>query len=89
MSGLEAMALGLPVIGSDVSGINELISHEQNGLLTTFDQPGEVASATTRLYNDASLWRRIVLGGISTVGARSLDKIAALHLDWYSSYEIE
>lgn len=30
---LEAMAAGLPVIGTDIGGINELIAHDQNGLL--------------------------------------------------------
>jgi glycosyltransferase involved in cell wall biosynthesis len=85
MAGVEAMAVGLPVIGADVRGINELISHEKNGLLVPVNQPNAVAAATVRLLNDGELWRKLVAGGFETVEARSLDKVSAQHLGWYAA----
>ena len=85
MAGIEAMALGLPVIGTDVRGLNELISHEKNGLLVPVNHPNAVAAATVRLINDDDLWRKLVAGGFETVEARSLDKVSAQHLEWYEA----
>jgi glycosyltransferase involved in cell wall biosynthesis len=46
---LEAMAMGLPVVATRVSGIPELVSHEINGLLVEPDDPAALADAITRL----------------------------------------
>ncbi|WP_164103329.1 glycosyltransferase family 4 protein [Candidatus Laterigemmans baculatus] len=46
---LEAMALGRPVIGSDVGGIPEMIEHERTGLIVPPKLPGELAAAMERL----------------------------------------
>lgn len=52
---LEAMSAGVPIAGSDVDGITDVIRHEHNGVL--FD-PGNVESLTTQLM-------RIVSGELS------------------------
>lgn len=52
---LEAMCAGLPVIASDLPGINEVVVDQQNGILV---QPGDsaaLASAITRLAEDPEL----------------------------------
>lgn len=51
---LEAMSCGLPVIGTDVSGIRELIHHRETGFLcgTT---PLEIRTAIQELLNDKNL----------------------------------
>ena len=85
MAAVEAMAMGVPVIGTDVRGINELISQENNGLLVPVNRPDEVASATVRLFENADLLRRLVLGGYKTVESRSLDKVSAQLLEWYGA----
>jgi glycosyltransferase involved in cell wall biosynthesis len=41
---LEAMAAGMPIIGSNTSGIAEMIRHEENGLLFEPDDPDGLAS---------------------------------------------
>lgn len=43
---LEAMQFGLPVVTTNVGGIPDIITHGENGLLTT---PGNVRELTTRL----------------------------------------
>lgn len=56
---LEAMAVGLPSVGfEDCPGTNELIQHEQNGLLATADdRVVGLAQALGRLMGDPGLRR--------------------------------
>lgn len=52
---MEALASGVPVISSNLSGIPELVTHEQTGLLA---QPGDtlaIADGLQRLHGDARL----------------------------------
>jgi glycosyltransferase involved in cell wall biosynthesis len=46
---LEAMAMGVPVVASRVSGIPELVGHCRNGLLVEPDDPQGLADAVKRL----------------------------------------
>jgi glycosyltransferase involved in cell wall biosynthesis len=46
---LEAMAMGLPVVATRVSGIPELVHDYRNGLLIEPDDPAELADAVERL----------------------------------------
>ncbi len=49
---LEAMAAGCLVIGSRTSPVEEIIRHEQNGLLVDFFSPQELVSAVQRVCED-------------------------------------
>jgi glycosyltransferase involved in cell wall biosynthesis len=51
----EAMAIGLPVVSTDVSGIPELVRHEVTGLLVPPRSPGALAAAMERLLRDRDL----------------------------------
>ena len=48
---LEAMALGVPVIGSDIGGHRELIEHNNTGLLFDPDNPQSLADTLSSLVN--------------------------------------
>ncbi len=54
---LEAMAYRVPVIGSRVGGIPEMIVHEATGLLVAPHAPQELAAALERLLSEPA-WRR-------------------------------
>jgi len=58
---LEAMAAGLPVIASAVAGNRALVRDNENGLLFSRDDPGELINAVVRLSADSDLRAR--LGG--------------------------
>jgi glycosyltransferase involved in cell wall biosynthesis len=55
------MALGLPVVSSDLPAIRELITDGVDGLLVPAGDAERLASAVRRLLDDARLRRR--LGG--------------------------
>lgn len=48
----EAMATGVPVVSTNVSGIPELVVHEQTGLLAPPNDPASFANALERLLTD-------------------------------------
>ena len=56
---LEAMALGVPVISTYVSGIPELVRPEETGLLVEADDPPALAAALARLLSDLALAQRL------------------------------
>jgi glycosyltransferase involved in cell wall biosynthesis len=67
---VEAMAAGLPVVSTAVSGIPELVRDGENGLLVPPEDPAALASALLKLAADASLRDRLAVAGRSTVAER-------------------
>jgi glycosyltransferase involved in cell wall biosynthesis len=74
---LEAMAAGLPVVTSRVSGIPSLITHDVNGLLVDAPSAPAVAEAVMRIVGDAALRRRLIAAGYATARAHTLQSQAA------------
>jgi len=56
---MEAMACGLPVVASRISGIPELVEENVSGLLFTPGNAGEAADALEKLAHDPELRNRI------------------------------
>jgi glycosyltransferase involved in cell wall biosynthesis len=52
---MEAMASGVPVVASRVSGIPELVEDGVSGLLVTPGDPRSLADALARMHADAAL----------------------------------
>jgi len=81
VSVLEAMASGVPVVGSNVRGIREVIIPEQNGVLFPSDDDGALATNLGRLIRDVDFRRRLSNNAFAFVcekhGARA----------WVSEYE--
>jgi glycosyltransferase involved in cell wall biosynthesis len=56
----ESMAMGVPVVGSKVSAIPEIIKDGRTGLLVSPGNPEAFADAMLRLLTDQSLRKRII-----------------------------
>ena len=60
---LEAMSAGLPVIGTDVTGITDVIIHESTGLLVQSDDPEALAKSLVRLLTNPALAKELSVNG--------------------------
>ncbi len=56
---LEAMAMGLPIVGNRIPGIEGIVSHEVEGLLVDSGDPRSLAAGMNRLLNEREFGRRI------------------------------
>lgn len=56
---IEAMALGLPVVSTDVVGIPELVRDDRTGLCVAEGDPAALADAMQRLLGDTALRQRL------------------------------
>lgn len=64
---LEAMASGKPIIGSDTSGIREIIIHEHNGLLVPPKQVEPLADAIIQLATNHYFAKQLAEEGMALV----------------------
>ena len=53
---MEAMAMGKPVIGTDIPGNRELIDDGRNGIMVPMKDPKAIAGAIDRLLRDGDLY---------------------------------
>ncbi len=67
---VEAMACGIPVVSTPVSGIPELISSGDSGLLVSPENTAELAGAIELLLRDGDLRRRLAVGARAAVAER-------------------
>lgn len=66
---MEAMAFGIPCVSTSLSGIPELIAHEDEGLLVPEKDAGALADALERLARDPALRERLGVAGRKKVEA--------------------
>ena len=57
-SATEAMAVGVPVIATNIAAITELIEHGKTGLLVRPSDPGALADAIINMVDDYEFRRR-------------------------------
>lgn len=84
MALLEAMAAGLPVIATSVSGTRQVVEDERTGLLVAPADSAELATAMQRLATDRGLRARLGAAARDHVRAEfSVDRQAERHLELY------
>ncbi len=86
---MEAAAMGLPVISSDIRGCREVVQHEITGLLVPLRDSAALAAAIRLLHDDPD--RRRTMGGL---GRRRMEQdfnaadVLARLLGYYSSCRV-
>lgn len=84
VTGLEAMAIGVPVVATDVPGWNDIIINKVNGCLTEKDA-NLIFESIDNLYNDQDLYNVIKLNGKKTAQKYTNQIMSAKYLELYAS----
>jgi glycosyltransferase involved in cell wall biosynthesis len=53
------MAMGIPVIGSDIPGLRSIVRHDETGILVPVKDPEAIAGQLDRLLGDPALYQKI------------------------------
>lgn len=93
---VEALAAGLPTIGTPVGGITDIIEDGKTGLFARVEDPHDLAEKIIRLLHNPTLAEHIAINGHQMVSERfSWDKIAETYrnifvpsLAWYKNVVI-
>lgn len=80
---LEAMALNVPVITSDVGGATNFLKNGFNALITPVDDPQETADAMEKLLTNDKLRTDIIKNAAETVKKYSIEKMVKDTSDFY------
>lgn len=83
---LEAMSCGLPVIGSDIPAIRDIIVHGQNGYLFQKDDPEELADHIQDILDSSEEAMRLGRAARKTVEERfSFETVTQQYISLYQS----
>jgi len=81
---IEAMAARRPVVTTDAPACNEVVRHEENGLLVPYADVDALAAAIVRLLHDEALAHRLGEAGRCNVEERyDAPRLAAALETWY------
>ncbi|MEL6214648.1 MAG: glycosyltransferase, partial [Pseudomonadota bacterium] len=82
---LDAMHLGIPVIGANVGGIPDLIEHEQTGLLIERGSIDQLEQSVARLLGDSALRQDCIDEARRRIDRYSPQAMAARYLSLYAT----
>ncbi|MGI9249080.1 MAG: glycosyltransferase, partial [Woeseiaceae bacterium] len=82
---LDAMQAGCPIVASDVGGIPEVVSHEQQGLLVPPGDAAALRSAIDRLRGSPELAQRYANAGKEQAKSFLPERLAIDNLELYQS----
>jgi D-inositol-3-phosphate glycosyltransferase len=85
LAAVEAMALGKPVVASNVGGLAEVVTDGQNGLLVPAGDVGRLAAALGRLLQDRAARERLGQTALNDVKRFSFRRFSEQYLGLYSA----
>ena len=68
--------MGIPVISTNCSGINEIISDQEDGLLVPVNNITSLANAMSRVSDNKTLRNKITKGGLRRAKEWKIERIA-------------
>ncbi len=80
---LEAMAAGVPIVGSDIEGFADVLTGGQEGLLVPPRDSQGLSAALKRLLRDEETGREMGKQGAATALRYSWDRVSGEILDYY------
>lgn len=80
---LESFKLGVPVVGTNVSGIRELIIPERTGWLVPTEDPETFAQVLLRAFSDTEMREKFIEAGKKIAAEYTIDRISDQYLDLY------
>lgn len=83
--GIEMLAVGTPLVITDLPCFHDVYAHEQNVLMVPPGNATALAGAIRRLLDDPALRARLAEGGRATAQACGIDRIAARYLAIYTT----
>ncbi|HSE20431.1 MAG TPA: glycosyltransferase family 4 protein, partial [Pyrinomonadaceae bacterium] len=72
---MEAGAMGLPIVSTDVGGVPDLMDHEQTALLVSDNDVDAVVRAVEQLLSDPNLAERLSKNGRRLAECSSWDRV--------------
>ena len=86
LAALEALSCGIPVVGSKIGGIPEVVADKENGFLHPVGSISEMSMSSIKLLSDSFLWESFSKNARTTVLERyQIDKIIDLYEKFYYS----
>ena len=82
---MEAMAISVPVIATDIPGSREMITHQKNGWLVPPADPSALAKAIIDLIESPHTRQELGLAGKQSVTQYSIEEITKTYIQLYES----
>lgn len=86
LSVVEAQALGVPVIASNIKGLNEVVLDKKTGLLFESGNENDLAEKIELIYSDEILRMELTKNGLDNVKKYSLDNYLITLWKIYENY---
>ncbi|MFM7124079.1 MAG: glycosyltransferase family 4 protein [Actinomycetes bacterium] len=81
---LEAMAAGAALVASNISGYNNVATHEKNALLVEPGNPVALAEVLHMAMTDNAVREQLVTGGHARAKDFSMQRLAQLYVEMYN-----
>ena len=85
---MEALAVGLPLIASDIAVFREYLVHGESAILVPPNDHPRLATAMRELIEDQSMRHRLAAAGPATVQRYTWDRAAAAHRAIYEKLPV-